>query len=82
MSNDERKLWLKLSQGIEEKILQSKPLPQSQLERYWALRRVDPLIQMKWEAAVQVEPASNGNQGTIKFPNGNRATFNGVTVKE
>lgn len=80
MTNEERELWLKLAQGIEEKIMASKPLPQGQLERYWALRRVDPLIQMKWEAATVVDPATSG-KGQIIFPNGNRLNFNGVRVR-
>jgi hypothetical protein len=81
MTNAERKLWLKLSEGISEKILASRPIPSSQLVKYWNLRRVDPMIQMKWEAETKVLAAPDGGIGIVQFPNGNTVKFNSVRIK-
>jgi len=75
MTNAERKLWLKLSEGIHDKIISSRPLSDAQLQGYWKLRHIDPMIRMRWEAEIKVEPASNGGVGYVVFPNGNRLMF-------
>jgi len=81
MTHDERRIWMKLSRGIEEKLSADKPLGRDQLESYWRLRHVDPLIQMRWEAETKVESCSDGyGIGTIIFPNGNQLRFEGVRL--
>jgi hypothetical protein len=77
MTGEERKLWIRLAQGIEEKIVANKPLSGTQLKSYWRLRRVDPLIQMKWDAAT----ASDG-AGLLLFPNGNQLFYETIRVTE
>jgi hypothetical protein len=75
MTNAERKLWLKLAESIHEKILSSRPLSDHQLQGYWKLRHIDPIIKMRWDAETKVLAAPEGGVGVIQFPNGNTLHF-------
>jgi len=78
MTHDDLRIWMKLSRGI---LTADKPPGKDQLESYWRLRHIDPLIQMRWEAETKVQPCTDGvGFGTIIFPNGSQRRFEGRYV--
>jgi hypothetical protein len=59
-------MWLKFAELIERKLLANQPVDNKKLRAYWNRRHVDPMIQMRWEAATISDP----NTRTITWPNG------------